>query len=196
MPQTCKICRHIQRDEIEQAMLRKVSCRRIATLFQVSPSAVSRHRSHTSEQFLGAGVLAKPVKNEDSEVLRAIDKLLAEIHLLQRRLRQGRQRNTVQGADMILKVSRELRCLVELRERLAGPRVSTAQPAKEQALDDDAELLSEDEAVQIAKKFLASRGDVPKTPVQRGSQVAENEQGVSGESALSKSFDFGTVGAR
>lgn len=158
MLQTCAICRHPQRDEIEQAMLRKVPCRRIAKQFQTSASTVSRHRGHTSEQFIGAGAVAKGAKNEDSELLKAIDKLLAEVHYLQRRLRQGRQRNTVQGADMILKVSREVRALLELRERFAGPRASAAQPqAKEQGLDDDAETLSEAEADQLARRWLAQR---------------------------------------
>jgi len=196
MPQVCSICRHNQRDQIEQAMVRNISCRKIAALYRVSSSAVSRHRQHVPEQILGAARTAKDAEN--TELVKATDKLLAEIHTLQRRVKRSKKRDTVQAGDLLLKISREVRALLELRERLA-PRGSAAQPqAKEQRSDDDSELLTEEEATALAKRFLASRpgADVPKTSLQRGSQVTENEHHVEGDLALSKSVDFGTVGAR
>lgn len=176
MSQTCNICRHPQRAEVERAMLGNVSCRKIAQLYQTSASCVSRHRHHIPEALLGA---ARSSKNqEDSELAKATDKLLVEVRGMQRRLRLSRKRNTVEVADLLLKISREIRALLELRSRLSGPRVSQARSsasAQEPTEHDDIEI-SESEADEVARKWLSRRegtsgntSDVPaKSRAQQG----------------------------
>jgi hypothetical protein len=156
MPQTSKIDHHPKRHEIEQAMVRGVPYRRIKELFQVSISAISRHKDRVSPQLLGAARAARD--GENSELVKATDKLLAQMNMLQRRVKRSKKRDTVQAGDLLLKISREVRALLELRERLAGPRVGAAQPqAKERAHDDEDEAISEAEADQIARRWLAQR---------------------------------------
>ena len=49
----CTICRHPKREEIEDALVRRVPMRRIARRYGVSKSAVGRHiRSHVAEELL------------------------------------------------------------------------------------------------------------------------------------------------
>ena len=49
----CTICRHPKREEIEDALLRRVPMRRIARRYGVSKSAVGRHiLSHVAEELL------------------------------------------------------------------------------------------------------------------------------------------------
>jgi hypothetical protein len=164
MAQTCSICKHPQRDVIERAMVGNVSCRKIARLYQTSPSAVSRHRQHVPGPLLGEG---RALKNaEDSELAKATDKLLAEIRGMQRRLRLSRKRNTVEVADLLLKISREIRALLELRSRIAGPRsqAQRANPSPQEATEqDDAEITAE-EADSIAEKWLKRRGEKSDSP--------------------------------
>ena len=77
----------------------------------------------------------------------------------QRRLKASRQRNTPQVCDMLLKISREVRALLELRSRVSTPRYSSPaqRPSQEATAQDDDIEITEDEAVQIAEKFLARR---------------------------------------
>src|ERR671932_1577984 len=47
MPRPCTICTHEQRDEIERAVVLQTRYRKVATLYAVSESAISRHvRDH------------------------------------------------------------------------------------------------------------------------------------------------------
>ena len=49
----CTICRHPKREEIEDALVRRVPMRRIARRYSVSKSAVGRHfLSHFAEELL------------------------------------------------------------------------------------------------------------------------------------------------
>ena len=49
----CTICRHPKREEIEDALVRRVPMRRIARRYGVSKSAVGRHiRNHVAEELL------------------------------------------------------------------------------------------------------------------------------------------------
>lgn len=156
MAQTCKICRHVKRNDVEKAILANVPYRRIAELFQVSISALSRHKEHIPAALLGAGRAAKDAEN--SELVKATDRLLARMNTLERSVKRSKKRDTVQAGDLLLKISREVRALLELRERLAGPRVSASQPqTRGQTVDDDTETISEAEADQIARKWLAQR---------------------------------------
>jgi hypothetical protein len=159
MAQTCSICRHPRREEVERSLLGNIAYRRIAQQFQVSISALSRHKEHVSGALLGAA--RSRANQEDSELVKATDKLLAEVRGLQRRLKQSRKRNTIEAGDLLLKISREIRALLELRSRLAGPRMTTTQrqmPAQEQP-DDDAAEITPDEADRIASKWLARRAN-------------------------------------
>jgi hypothetical protein len=159
MSQTCGICRHSRREEIERAMLGNISCRKIAGLYQTSPSCVSRHRQHIPASLLGAA--RSRANQEDSELAKATDKLLAEVRGMQRRLRLSRKRNTVEVADLLLKISREIRALLELRSRIAGPRANAMQrpgPSTQEPTESDAAEITEAEADEIAKKWLARRG--------------------------------------
>jgi hypothetical protein len=159
MAQTCSICKHPRRQEIERAMVGKVSCRKIAALYDFSASTVSAHRRHLPEALLGAGRDAK--SQEDSELAKATNKLLAQMQTLERRVRHGRNRNTAQAGDLLLKISREIRALLELRARFTSPRVSSS-PAQMQANpsqeSDEAEI-SVEEADAIAEKWLKRRSD-------------------------------------
>jgi hypothetical protein len=137
----------------------KVAYRRIAEQFHLSLSTISRHKEHVPAALLGEARAAK--NQEDSELAKATDKLLAEIRGMQRRLRTSRKRNTIEVADLLLKISREIRALLELRSRFAGPRsqAQRATPSPREAMDpDDAEITAE-EADQIAAKWLARRGE-------------------------------------
>ena len=170
MAQTCTICKHPKRQEIERAMVGKVSCRKIAALYDFSASTVSAHRRHLPEALLGAGRDAK--SQEDNELAKATNKLLQKMQWMERRVRHGKNRNTAAAGELLLKISREVRALLELRARFTSPRVSSSSPAQQQRTNpseehDDAEI-SIDEADEIAKKWLTRRGeksaeDVPKT---------------------------------
>ena len=46
MPRKCSICTHPKREEIEKAILRGDSFRRISTDFDVSEEAVRRHKNN------------------------------------------------------------------------------------------------------------------------------------------------------
>lgn len=53
MSTQCTICQHPKREEIEDALVRRVPMRRIARRYDVSKSAVGRHfRSHVAEELL------------------------------------------------------------------------------------------------------------------------------------------------
>ena len=46
MPQTCTVCRHPQRLQVEQAMLNRTTLRIISEQFGPSKTALLRHRGH------------------------------------------------------------------------------------------------------------------------------------------------------
>lgn len=168
MSQTCGICKHPRRTEIERAMAGNISCRKIAAQWQTSASCVSRHRAHTPEALLGAG--RSTMNAEENELTKQTDKLLTEVRGMQRRLRLSRKRNTVEVADLLLKISREIRSLLELRSRIAGPRVGIQRPssAAAQPTEADEVEITESEADALAKKWLARRegasGSAPNVP--------------------------------
>ena len=107
MSQSCSLCRHPRRDEIERAMLGNVSCRKIAQLYQTSASCVSRHRHHIPDALLGTAKAARDAG--DSELVRGCNKLLADVSLLARKVRHSGKRNTVEAGKLLLQLSRETR---------------------------------------------------------------------------------------
>lgn len=171
MAQACTVCRHPQRPEIERAIVNRIAYRKIAELFQTSLASLSRHKEHTPTELLGMGRGANP---EENELTKATDQILAEVRGFQRRLKKSSQRNTPATLEMLLKISREIRALLELRSRMQGPRFSqqagprTSRPQEE--VDPDAEEITPEQADQIAQKWLARRNstsgkepDVPET---------------------------------
>ena len=159
MSQTCGVCRHPQRDQIEKSLMGNIPYRKIAGLFQISISALSRHKEHVPAALLGAARAAST--EEQSELAKATTAMLAEMRGFQKKLKRSRQRNTAATCDLLLKISKEIRALLELRARLVTPRMSTTQrtgtsPEEPTELDDVE--ITEDEAVEIATKFLARRG--------------------------------------
>ncbi len=158
MSQTCGICAHPQRETIERLMVGNTSCRKIGGQFDLSASTVSRHRHHIPESLLGSARAAKT--KEENELVRACNKLLADVALLSRKVRHSGKRNTVEAGKLLLQLSRETREILLLRSRLSGPRVSTTQRPNfsPEPTEDDAAEITEAEADEIAKKWLARRG--------------------------------------
>jgi hypothetical protein len=176
MSQSCCVCSHVQRDQIEKSLIGNVAYRRIGEQFQVSISSLSRHKEHVPAALLGAARAAST--EEQSELAKATTAMLAEMRGFQKRLKQSRARNTPATCDLLLKISKEIRALLELRSRLLTPRMSqgrqNASP-QEPTEHDDAEI-SEAEADQIAKKWLARResasGYLPEVPAKSRQQQA------------------------
>jgi hypothetical protein len=161
MAQTCSICRHPRRDEVERSILGNIPYRRIAELFQVSISGLSRHKEHVPAALLGAARAAR--NEEESELSKATTAMLAEMRGFQKKLKRSGQRNTAATCDLLLKISREIRALLELRSRLVTPRMNQSQrsmPAQDQP-DEDAAEITADEADRIAAKWLARRANRP-----------------------------------
>jgi hypothetical protein len=164
---SCSVCRHPRRDEIEKALVGNVPYRRIEELFQPSIAALSRHKSHIAPALLGAARAAQ--SEEESELGKATNSLLAEMRGFQKRLKQSRQRNTPATCDLLLKISREIRALLELRSRLLTPRLSQGRQnaSPHEPTDEDSVEMTPEEADQVATRWLARRsasgnaGDVP-----------------------------------
>ena len=119
MSQTCGICAHPQRETIERLMVGDTSCRKIGGQFDLSASTVSRHRHHIPESLLGSARAAKT--KEENELVRACNKLLADVALLSRKVRHSGKRNTVEAGKLLLQLSRETReifCLTLRRRSL------------------------------------------------------------------------------
>src|SRR6516225_12249357 len=70
MSQTCTVCRHAKRWDIEKAIIDGKSLRDIARHFRLSKDAVARHKAHLSNTLVKA--------HEAQEVARA-DDLLAQV---------------------------------------------------------------------------------------------------------------------
>jgi hypothetical protein len=163
MAQTCGICKHPRRPEIERALMGNVPYRKIEQLFQVNISTLSRHKEHAGE-LLGA---ARGLESEEAKVA---DRLLAQIQALERRIKVGRKRNTPEAADLLLKISREIRALLELRARVQVPRpASRPTPQTMSSRDDGESEITTEEADQIAAKWLARRASA-------STKVATSEQ--------------------
>lgn len=158
MAQTCRVCLHPRRDEIERSIIGRVPYRKIEQQFQVSISALSRHKDHVPAALLGAARAAQSA--EESEIGKSITAMLAEMRGFQKRLKQSRQRNNPATLDSLLKISKEIRALLELRSRHVTPRASQSRantsPQEPTELEDIE--LSETEADELARKWLVRRG--------------------------------------
>lgn len=72
MPRTCSICNHAQRAVIDRALLSGTSFRDIAGQFQVSRSALDRHKA--------AHLPAKLAKAHEAKEVASADKLITELN--------------------------------------------------------------------------------------------------------------------
>jgi hypothetical protein len=113
MPQTCTICRHQHRNEIDKALIRPESLRDIALRFGTSKSALERHRAKCLPKHL---LLAK----QDSETQNATA-LVNELRELAKKTgdilsRAMREKN----GDLALKAIARLERQLELKARLLG----------------------------------------------------------------------------
>lgn len=113
MAQTCTVCRHKKREEIDQALLGGAPYRIIAKRFGASPAAVFRHgKDHISKALVKAKQTANEVEAGTLfERLRALNRDTLEI------LRDAREsQNHVVALQAIGRVERQL----ELEARLLG----------------------------------------------------------------------------
>lgn len=117
MPPKCSICIHAQRSEIDRVLLDdSASLRDIAGRFQLSRSALSRHR----KEHLAERMSEIAVRNADADVRTAID-VVGELrrvndaatHVLSDALEAGDGGLTLQATDRILRQ-------VEVQSRLIG----------------------------------------------------------------------------
>jgi hypothetical protein len=137
-----------------------VAYRRIVELFQVSMAGLSRHKQHIGE-LLGE---ARGWDSTAEDLSKATDVVLGEVRAFQRRLKVARDRNTPETCDMLLKLSREIRALLELRSKLSAPGMSGSSPVprttpSRESLDDEEAELTTEEADQLAAKWLARRSE-------------------------------------
>ena len=115
MSQTCSICSHNRRKQIEAACASGVSNRRIATQFSTSEAAVRRHKKNCIRPILQE---VKAQQDEETAVT-----ALSEMEWMREQIRTiytyawGDER---QVPDLALKSLAEMRRQVELRAKLEG----------------------------------------------------------------------------
>ena len=120
MPATCTICTSEKREAIERALLEGASNRAIARQHHVGRDALARH-SRAGHVPLAIVVLA-----EHREAVHAVD-LADRAELLWSRVR--RILDDAEGKPVLeLAAIRELRAVVDLLARLAGPQVAPDSP--------------------------------------------------------------------
>ena len=113
MPRKCSICTHGEREAIDLALVSRESYRAVARRFDVSRSAVERHkRTHIPQSLMKAA--------EAEELVRA-DDLLAHVSALQKRALTILE-EAENGGDLrtALLAIREARSCIELLAKLVG----------------------------------------------------------------------------
>lgn len=122
MPNTCTICPHPRREEIDRQLVLRTPYRQVAEAFNVSPNAVYRHlRGHLPETLAQARETADLARGED---------LLAEVRDLHARTLEGLDAaEQVGDLRAMMTAVRETRRNLEFLARLLGrieerPRVS------------------------------------------------------------------------
>ncbi len=126
--QTCSVCRHEQRAEIDEALVRGTPLRPIAAQYHVSTSALVRHRRRHLGTLLQQAVAADQGTARDllADALGKLDRIEREAVRLSKRAEQkGDYRTALAGA-----VDAATR-LVELTSRLRGLLAGT-QPVVQQ----------------------------------------------------------------
>ena len=120
MPATCTVCSHPQRAEIERAVLDGQSMRAVARQFGLGRDSVARHSRN------GHVPLAVVAGAERRGIAHSVD-LAARAEELWSRAR--RILDDAEGRPVLeLAAIRELRAVVDLLARLAGPQVAPDGP--------------------------------------------------------------------
>jgi hypothetical protein len=114
MPQSCSICRHEKRVEIDEALVCSTPVRNIAARFKTSASSVHRHKLHLP------GELAKAKRA--GEVARADDLLDRVEHLIAKceKIAVAASKQKKKNWAAALGAYREIRQCLELLGRLSG----------------------------------------------------------------------------
>lgn len=120
MPRTCTICRHAQREEIDQALLAAEPFRNIAKRYGTSPTALFRHRQKDlPTALLKARQVAEVVSAET--LLDRLKSLNEETAAILREARAAGSRDNELALKAIARVERQL----EFEARLLGELSST-----------------------------------------------------------------------
>ena len=124
MPQTCNICRHKKRDEIDRELLAGTPFRHIAARYGTSTSALIRHKTNDIPAAL---VKAKQVADEiRAESL--YDRLREVVRETQKILKEARKAGSHDN-DLALKAIARIEKQVELEARLLGELDDAAKVA-------------------------------------------------------------------
>jgi len=115
MPQTCTICKHARREEIDSALLGGEAFRNIAKRYGTSPTALFRHRQNDIPVILAKSKQAAEEVKADTlfERLKALNRETAMI------LREARQVGS-QNNELALRAIARVEKQIELEARLLG----------------------------------------------------------------------------
>jgi len=126
MPQTCTICTHPQRLQIERALVAGTSVRDIAGQYGPSKTAIGRHRTHVVEsiarsreakELVRTGALLDDVRAGEQ---RAEDLYANAQEILNRALKDNDGRTALQAIRTAVSVMGEARGYMELRGELTS----------------------------------------------------------------------------
>lgn len=111
MPPTCTLCRHLQREAIDKALVAREPYRHIASRYGTNTGALQRHKKHLSGEIVKA--------HEAREVTRA-DSLLTSVVTLRERLEKALigPEHARDVASLARELRETLRLLLELEGRL------------------------------------------------------------------------------
>jgi hypothetical protein len=139
--QQCGICTHARRVEIEAALTAGKRYRGIAEAFGVSSAGLSRHKAHAPASDL-------PVATKGQhKILSDVDAAIRELRTLQSRARRSKN-----GAELMLKTSRELRSWFQLRVQLSRS-VQTDSTKRERVEP----TLTQEQLETVAQSILRKR---------------------------------------
>jgi hypothetical protein len=126
MPQTCKICRHASRTEIDRALLAAEPLRSIADRWSVSKTALIRHRghiqqavakTHEAQELVRAGSLMAGVQTAHDRSEELYD---AATGILKRAEKAQDLRTALRAITCAVGVMGEARAYLELQGQLTG----------------------------------------------------------------------------
>ena len=144
MTQTCTICRHEQRTEIEIAIVRRAPYRDIEGRFKVSKSAVARHAEVHLPEALAKSEEARKVADADT-VLQQM------VHLRDKALGILDRSEEAEDSKTALQAIREARSCVELIAKVTGEL--------DEKSEEDSDLVALRELVDQVR---AHGGDMPR----------------------------------
>lgn len=138
MPNTCKVCRHPKRTEIEQLMLNGEALRGIEKRFRLSDSTLARHKAkHLTDVVLRARDATETIRSERvvEDVLRQVSRiaeLLAEGEAILKRASRSKDTATaLEAIRTLASTHREARASFELIARLRGELAQAEEPRQQ-----------------------------------------------------------------